>query len=313
MRGGGAGGGRPGPSPPRPGRGAPRGGVRGRGGVHRPGHQRAAEAESALAAGQQVGQGSFAAVGHARTTSAVSTSSSPVARAAAAVDSSRPRGRRAGGHRPRRPAPRRRPAVGAERAARSAGPVTDAGAVPAAAGLPSAAVINSSRTAGATALSARSRISSAASPGVSGPRRRRAGPPVRRAGGGGGRPSAGRRAYGRLPYACGGAGERGAGRGVPAVGVVHAEEERAAVRKESSSSCAPRADVPYRAGAEEAGGVVEERGAAATGFTGHDTDAAVGAQRVQQLGGQPRRGRVRSFQRPYSRVRSRGRYTSVTG
>ncbi len=105
------------------------------------------------------------------------------------------------------------------------------------------------------------------------------------------------RPHARPPDARGGAGERGACRRVPEVGVVHAQEDGGGRRGRPEGVVQLvrliGTEVPHRSRAEEAGGVVEERGAAATGFTGHDADAAVGTQRVQQLGGQPlTRGRV---------------------
>ncbi len=121
----------------------------------------------------------------------------------------------------------------------------------------------------------------------------------------------------RRVHPCGRVSQRGARRGVPPVHVVHAHQKRGRGRRraqdaeqhlarrtvpgqahgaaggaQQGAQAAVRpfgpgrvgADVPHRPGAEGTGGEREEGRAAATGIAGHDADAAVGAQPVQQFG-----------------------------
>ncbi len=264
-----------------------------RAGVHRPAHQGAAEAQPALGAGQHLGQRPLRH-GAARPLDEPGVGVLlPVARTAAAVVSNR------SPHSPGRPG-RRPPATPASTSASTSGRGSDRAPASwagdsrwtdarSSAGLPSAAVTSSSRTAGSTAPSVASSTSSAASPGVSGPSRSTSSPVNSRSTGRcpatvssstAGRPDSRTRAA-----ACPSAARDGAS---PQVGVVHAHEQWpvGGGRPQGVVQLAytVRAEVSHRSVAEEAGGGLEERGAAATGFTGHDTDAAVGVQRVQQLG-----------------------------
>ncbi|XMA39814.1 hypothetical protein O1157_33105 [Streptomyces albogriseolus] len=155
----------------RAGQGAVRGtaALRRRAGVHRPAHQRAAEAQPALGAGQYLGQRPLRRGAARPQDEAGVRVLLPVARTAAAVVSNR------SPHSPGGPG-RRWPATPASTSASTSGrgsaraPASWAGDsrwtdARSSAGLPSAAVTSSSRTAGSTAPSAASSTRSAASPG----------------------------------------------------------------------------------------------------------------------------------------------------